>query len=955
MGREPLVEQELERLLRAWSARAAAIGAAVFLLLAPLDYLAFPALFLPFLRYRFGAALVLLCIALLARATRNARLLRFWVFVAVLAAALTVEGMILQGGGHQSAYYAGMVLLGVVALGLIPAGLGLNLLLSATILAVYLLPLLLWDTIDHPGALVTQTFLLALILASLVFIRWLNHGSFVAQIRRARWLHERELELSQIVDARTAEFRSAAREWRATFDSVSEAVFMLDRANLIIRANRAGADLVRRELRQLPGTSAVGLLRLVGCADALAPLDTLRRTGRRAAAEFAQSLSGRWFLATAEPILEGLDEPGGVVLTLRDVSDVKAMEQALREARDDWRETFDSIREGITIHDADFRVLRANAAARRLLGCGRGPLEESRCFELFHGLEAPPGGCPGCESLRTRLPTTIDLHEPHLGRYLEITALPRRGGGITHVVHDVSERKLAMDELSHAAARLQGILGHAPYGIFIVNDELRVEFANPAMAEISGYPREQFVGTFLGGFPGCLELGIMAQVQGALEGVAFSLGPVAYHCRDGRQVIGRFTGIPIEEESRRKALVFVEDVTSLSRAEEERLRLQALLQQAQKMESIGTLASGIAHDFNNILLAVIGLSDAAAERLAAGHPARRQLEDVIAAAERGSDLVQQLLAFGRKQELRMRPLDLRRLVSETRGMLAHMLPKAVAIDCSAEGEPPAVVADPAQIGQVLMNLAVNARDAMPAGGTLSFTTGVAVVTGEDPAHPGIPPGHYALIRVRDTGVGMSPEVLPRIFDPFFTTKDPGQGTGLGLATVYGIVSQHGGAVRVESEPGAGSTFFLYLPASPAAMSAGAVPLRGGSESILLVEDDPLAREVIGHRLADLGYRVLLADDGEGAIQLIEKQGARPDLLLCDVVLPGISARQVAAIARALVPKIAVAFVSGHPEAQLVQRGLTGPGDLLLTKSLGTDEIARRLRALLDRAVLDVLK
>ena len=587
------------------------------------------------------------------------------------------------------------------------------------------------------------------------------------------------------------------------------------------------------------------------------------------------------------------------MLTLRDISALKAMEQALREVRDDWQETFDSIEEGITIHDADFRVLRANAAARRLLGCGDGPLGESRCFELFHGLEAPIGGCPSCESLRTRLPTTIDLHEPHLGRYLEITTLPRRGGGITHVVHDVSERKLAMDELSHAAARLQGILGHAPFGIFIVNDEMRVEFANPAMAEISGYPREQFVGTFLGGFPGCLELGMATQVQGALDGVPFTLGPAPYHCRDGRQVIGRFTGIPIEEESRRKALVFVEDLTSLALAEEERHRLHALLQQAQKMESIGTLASGIAHDFNNILLAVIGLTDAAAEQLPAGHPARAQLEDVVAAAERGSDLVQQLLAFGRKQELRMRPVDLRRLVAETRGMLAHVLPKAVAVECVAEGATPPVVADPAQIGQVLMNLAVNARDAMPGGGTLSLATGTAVVEEGDPAHPGVPAGRYALISVRDTGAGMGPEVLPRIFDPFFTTKDPGQGTGLGLATVYGIVSQHGGAVRVESEPGVGSTFFVYLPAAPGAAPAAAAPRAGRQrEASCSSRTTRWPARSSGGASSTSATASSPPSTGRRRCGCSRPAAPRPDLLLCDVVLPGIGARQVAAAARA---------------------------------------------------------
>jgi signal transduction histidine kinase len=545
------------------------------------------------------------------------------------------------------------------------------------------------------------------------------------------------------------------------------------------------------------------------------------------------------------------------------------------------------------------------------------------------------------------MPVTIDLDEPHLGRYLEVTALPRPGGGMTHVVHDVTERKLAMDELNRAAGRLQGILGHAPFGIFVVNEQFRVEFANPAMAAISGYRREEFVGSFLGGFPGFMELGLAPHVQAALEGVPFQVGPSPYCCH-GRHAVGQFTGIPLGEEGKRKALIFVEDLTSLAAAEEERHRLNALLRHAQKLESIGTLASGIAHDFNNILLGVIGLTDAAVERLPPDHPARADLDAAVGAAERGSELVHQLLAFGRKQELRMRPLDLRRLVLEMQGMLVHVFPKSVRIDVCADPDVPTVVADPAQIGQVLMNLAVNARDAMPDGGTLAIGAGPVVVVGDDPDHPGVAAGCYAVIAVRDTGVGIPPELLERIFDPFFTTKKPGEGTGLGLATVYGIVSQHGGALRVESTPGAGASFFVYLPAAPGAAAAEVRPIRGGSEAILVVEDDAMARQVIGGRLADLGYRVTTAVDGDEALRLLEEDAVRPDLLLCDVVLPGLTARQVAAVTRAAAPSVRVVFMSGYPESQLAQSGLFAPGDVLLAKSFGPEEIARRLREVLDQ-------
>ncbi len=347
-------------------------------------------------------------------------------------------------------------------------------------------------------------------------------------------------------------------------------------------------------------------------------------------------------------------------------------------------------------------------------------------------------------------------------------------------MQDISERKQAMDELSHAAERLQRILGHAPFGVFIVNEQFRVEFANPAMIAISGYPLEQFVGADLGGFPGCVELGMTPRVHGALEGVPFRLGPSEYHCRAGRRVIGQFTGIPIEEGGRRKAVVFAEDLTSLAGAEEERHRLNSLLLQAQKMEAIGTLASGIAHDFNNILLAVIGLTDAAAERLPADHMARPELEAVIGAAERGSELVRQLLAFSRKQELRMRPVDLRLLVTETRAMLVHVFPKKIAIEIRGGGDPCPVLADAVQIGQVLMNLAVNARDAMPGGGTLSIETGNVDGGRQRPRAPGSHPGRLRAAHSPRHGHRHEPGgAARRSSTPSSRRRSPGSAPGSG--------------------------------------------------------------------------------------------------------------------------------------------------------------------------------
>jgi PAS domain S-box-containing protein len=827
MTRDEHIGQELERLFREWTVRTAPVGALLFLLISPLDFISVPELAVRFLTYRAAAAAVLLLFWRLAARAPTPLALRVWLLASIVVSAAAIEVMIFGSGGYLSPYGDGMILLAVTVLGFIPASAGFHLLMAGTVYAIFLVPLLLRGAFDAPRIFFTQNYLFLFILAMTVLMRHLQRVSLKREIGLAFDLTAKERQLEDQVEERTAQLVNAAREWRAAFDSTDDLMLMIDSDGRIVKANLATALFSRKDPQTLVGVPANDLLRSAGIEGVLSPLAVVQATGTRSAAEIWHGKSGRWFLATAEPIPEGRAQAGGAVLTLRNITAIKIMERAVTEARDDWEETFNSIREGITIHDANFVVLRANAAARRLLGCGDASLEGTKCFELFHDLEAPIGGCPGCVTLDSGMPTTINLHEPLLGRYLEITTLPRVGGGITHVVHDISERKQAMEELSRAAGRLQGILERAPFGVFIVNEQFRVEFANPSMITISGYPREEFVGTLLGGFPGCVELGLAPHVQGALEGAPFQLGPAEYHCRGGRRVVGQFVGIPIDDDGQRKAVVFVEDLTSLTSAEEERHRLNALLLQAQKMQSIGTLASGIAHDFNNILLAVIGLTDAAAERLPADHLARPELEAVIGAAERGSELVQQLLAFSRKQELRMRPVDLRLLVQETWAMLVHVIPKQIAVTVRDAGDLPPVLADPVQIGQVLMNLAVNARDAMPDGGTLSIETGTVDVVDNDPAHQGVAPGGYVLLTVRDSGIGMSPEILAKIFDPFFTTKELGQGTGLGLATLYGIVSQHGGAVRAESEPGAGATFFVYLPAVPGTKTVVAAPMPRG--------------------------------------------------------------------------------------------------------------------------------
>ena len=390
------------------------------------------------------------------------------------------------------------------------------------------------------------------------------------------------------------------------------------------------------------------------------------------------------------------------------------------------------------------------------------------------------------------------------------------------------------------------------------------------------------------------------------------------------------------------------DVSEQKRLEDER-------RQSQKMEAVGLLAGGIAHDFNNLLGVITGYAELAQRALQPGHPAHPRVEEIRRAADRAAVLTRQLLAFSRRQVVQPKLLDLKDVVHGLEPMLKRILGEDVRLVTRFDEDDVIVNADPGQLEQVVMNLAINARDAMPRGGRLTIRT--ARVRLDDAFvrnHPGARAGAYVLLEVSDEGTGMDPDTVARIFDPFFTTKEVGRGTGLGLATVYGIVKQNDGSIDVESAPGAGSIFRVYLPeaqgGADAAVAEAAVPAAasGGTETILLMEDEDGLRTIAREILEEAGYRVLEARDvGEG-IALAAGPPGSIEAILSDVVMPGASGPQGVAMIRTLHPEIRILYMSGYPD--LDQRhGTLGPEDELLEKPFTADSLLRRIRAVLDRA------
>jgi signal transduction histidine kinase/ActR/RegA family two-component response regulator len=418
--------------------------------------------------------------------------------------------------------------------------------------------------------------------------------------------------------------------------------------------------------------------------------------------------------------------------------------------------------------------------------------------------------------------------------------------------------------------------------------------------------------------------------------------------RDGTIAAVRVSGRFEDPTAGRSSLLelLVEDAS-------ERRSLEAQLAQAQKMESVGRLAGGIAHDFNNLLTAILGYVDLMQGALSDRDPISRHAQQIRRAAERASMLTRQLLAFSRKQFLQPRVLDVNAVVEESSQMLRRLISENIELESRLDPGLLRVKVDPSQLQQVLMNLAVNARDAMPRGGTLSISTAnVRLPSRALERNPEIEPGPYVMLTVTDTGVGMDVRTKARIFEPFFTTKRVGEGTGLGLSTVYGIVRQSGGHVIVDSEPGRGSRFSIYLPAvtepvdlhQPAPASAEGLV---GRETILLVEDDAMVRALAAEALRIKGYHVLEAKDGREALTKVQQHGDSINLLITDVVMPRMTGRELAERLGAAQPDMRVLFMSGYPGSLGGHEGFPETGVDLLEKPFTPLALVGRVRKALD--------
>ncbi len=529
----------------------------------------------------------------------------------------------------------------------------------------------------------------------------------------------------------------------------------------------------------------------------------------------------------------------------------------------------------------------------------------------------------------------------------------RFGEAEKHILQFVStqvalaiDRKRAEEGLQASEHKYRLLFDSNPEPMWVHDrDTLRFLAVNHAALTRYGYTRDQFLSmtvrdVYREADPATLDQALRPAAGG---GPATDVTQV-HHRRDGTAFEVEVSGGEIAFESRPARLVLARDVT-------ERRHLEEQLRQSQKMEAVGRLAGGIAHDFNNLLTAILGYCQLLERQLEHDEVSRKDVEEVRRAAERAASLTQQLLAFSRKQVLRVQSVNLNAVVADVEKLLRRMIGEDIELVTVLRGHVAPVRADPNQLQQVLVNLAINARDAMPKGGRLTIAT--AQVEPDDPdtrEHPPTDGGRYVALEVSDTGLGMDAHTRAHLFEPFFTTKDVGKGTGLGLATVYGIIKQFGGYIWVHSEPGQGATFKIHLPCGEEVadeLPAPAVRPPRGSETVLIVEDEESVRSLAQKVLRSEGYTVLDACAGPEALGVRASYTGRIHLLLTDVIMPGMSGRELAEQLIPLDYSMRVLYMSGYTDDAMLRRGVLEKGTAYIQKPFTPDALARRVREVLD--------
>ena len=648
----------------------------------------------------------------------------------------------------------------------------------------------------------------------------------------------------------------------------------------------------------------------------------------------------------------------GIVITSRDISDRQHVEESLRASEERFRLLVESATDGIYRIDPRGIFTYANPVASRVLGMGEGSIVGRSYLDFvrpdyrMEGIDLYTG------QIRNRVPVTYwefpalraDGRDVWVGQNVQVEVKDDRVVALFAVARDITAQRAAEEALRESEERHRFLADHSMDMLARLTRAGRFVYVSPVCRALLGYEPEQLVGRL---FEELCDPADVRAVRAAHERLLQDHGVDLTTCRmrrsDGREVWFETTRQTIVDEATGEVTGFL----TVSRDVTERRRFEEELRHVQKMEAVGQLAGGVAHDFNNLLTAIRGFSDVLFQSIRADDPRRGDVLEICKATDRAATLTRQLLAFSRRQLMRPESLSLNTIVTDLARILQRLLGDGVTVSTRLAPDLATVRADPGQMEQVLLNLALNARDAMgEAGGSLAIeTANVDVAPGPDARHA---PGRYAVLRVVDTGCGMTPEVRERLFEPFFTTKERGKGTGLGLSMVYGIVTQSGGFIVVDSAPGKGATFAIHLPTvdaqveaeRPSAPRSRVVPRGGGT--ILIAEDSEGVLVLAERILRNEGYVVLTARDGVEALEVSRRHEGEIDLLLTDVMMPRMNGGELARAFAAERPAAVIAIMSGYMDEDALRRTLDNANTPILQKPFSAAALLERVGAILHR-------
>ena len=768
--------------------------------------------------------------------------------------------------------------------------------------------------------------------------------------------------------------RRGAEKLKSVLDGALDAVIGMDERGLISSWNTRAEAIFGWTAQEAVGRSVADLLIPAGQREAHTKgLERFLATGQG-------PLIGRRVEVTAlhrrgsefpiELSVVAVADAGGTAFTafIADITERRRAQEALEQLRRRYELILNSIADGVHGIDLQGRITFENPAAARMLGWDVAELAGLPAHETIHhswadGIARPKGECPILATVTDAVlrPVKEDVFWRKDGTSFPVEYLvaPKldadgRGAGAVVTFRDITERKEAERRLTESEAQYRRLFDSNAQPMWVFDEETLAFLAVNAAAILHyGWSHEEFLGLRLTDLRPPEEvpqlLAVLAEARG--QNAFFKFGNASalrHRKKDGTLIDVEGVASRIVFAGRPAWLSLVSDVT-------ERKRLEAQVLHSQKMDSIGRLAGGVAHDFNNILGVIVGSADLLRRRLPDDPRAHKYVDDLQKAAQRGAGLTRQLLAFSRRQVLQPRVVSLNDVAGEMEQMLRRLIGEDVQLVTVFDDSVAPVRADPGQIEQVLMNLVVNARDAMPRGGRIVIETGT-VWLDEDYAacHAGVAPGRYSMLLVSDSGHGMSPQVQAHLFEPFFTTKEKGKGTGLGLATVHGIVKQSGGDVFVYSEPGHGSTFKVFLPAVDEPSGKAELSpveethLARGSETVLLVEDEEALSGILQERLEESGYSVLTAPDGIAALALCERREGPIDLLLTDVILPRMGGSELARRLAERRPQMKVLYMSGYTDDAVILHGVLTEQTAFLEKPFTANSLLRKIREVLDQ-------